>query len=247
MSGINAIFLTARLKSTRLKRKVLLEVNGVPLIQYLINRIQKNTDIKIILCTSTNKQDDDLIYFARKISLEYYRGSEEDLLDRYYQTALNFNVDKFYIIYGDEPFIDIDLMLSTFKNMDQNKSQFVDNSSYIDGTFGYGMTCKAISHIVKNKNFTDLEVWGDFVRNLNGIETIFNIFEGDKSEVRLTIDYKEDFVVFQEILVYLKDSYLNSSIFNVVDVYLKNNLLRINGNRIVEYNQRIKEQAQYEL
>tara|TARA_B110000967_G_C18885897_1_gene563962 strand:- start:298 stop:1032 length:735 start_codon:yes stop_codon:yes gene_type:complete len=244
---MKAIFLTARLKSVRLKRKVLLEVNAIPIIQYLINRILKNTDIKIILCTSTNKQDDDLIDFARKISLEYYRGSEEDVLDRYYQTALNFNIDKFYIIYGDEPFIDIDLMLETFKNMDQNKSQFVDNSSYIDGTFGYGMTFKAISHVVKSKIFTDLEVWGDFVRSLGEIEVIPNVFEGNKSKVRLTIDYKEDFIVFQEILVYLKHTYMDCTIPNIVDVYLKNDLLRINGHRIDDYTKRIVLQASYEL
>lgn len=244
---MNAIFLTARLKSTRLKRKVLLEVNEIPVIQYLINRIQKNTDIKVILCTSTNKQDDELISFAKKISLEYYRGSEEDVLDRYYQTALNFNVNKFYIIYGDEPFIDIELMLNTFQKMDENKSQFVDNASYIDGTFGYGMTYKAISHIVKSKNFTDLEVWGDFVKSLPDIEVITNKYAQDNLEVRLTIDYKEDLQVFNEIIKLLGDRYEKCSIDEVRDIYLKENLFKINRPCIEKYNQRITEQGEYEL
>ena len=117
------------------------------MIQYLVNRIRANSDIRIVLCTSINKQDDDLVDYALHNSIDYYRGSEEDVLERYYQASKEFNVNKFYIIYGDEPFIDIELMQKTLKQMNESKNQFVDNSDYVDGTFGYGMTLNAIKYI----------------------------------------------------------------------------------------------------
>ena len=73
--------ITARLKSKRLPKKVLLEVLGKPLIVHMINRIKyaKNID-KIIICTSTNVQDDPLEEITKQENIYCYRGSEDDVL-----------------------------------------------------------------------------------------------------------------------------------------------------------------------
>jgi spore coat polysaccharide biosynthesis protein SpsF len=238
---MKAIFLTARLKSTRLKRKVLLEVDGIPIIQYLTQRLESNTNIKVIICTSTNKQDDDLVYFAKEKSIDYYRGSENNVLDRYYQAALKFNIDMFYIIYGDEPFIDVELMLKTFEMMNGINSQFIDNSNYIDGTFGYGMTFKAVQCAIINHKSEDLEVWGEYIKSLPCVKTIIN--EQSCQDVRLTIDYEEDFRVFKKIIAILGEGYMNCPVEAVVDIYLRNNFDKINGHRMDEYSKRIEEQG----
>lgn len=243
---MNAVFLTARLKSTRLKRKVLLDVDGIPVIQYLVNRIQANSDIKIILCTSTSKQDDDLVNYAIQNSINCYRGSEEDVLERYYHAAKEFNIDKFYIVYGDEPFIDIELMQSTLQQMNKSENQFVDNSDYIDGIFGYGMTFNAIKYINENKTLKELEVWGSFVKNLPNIETIVNISKYRKKRVRLTIDYKEDLKMFTKIIKLIGGNYKRYSVERIIDVYSKNKLFEINGFRMDDYVQRLEEQGRYE-
>lgn len=243
---MNAVFLTARLKSTRLKRKVLLDVDGIPVIQYLVNRIQANSDIKIILCTSTSKQDGDLVNYAIQSSINCYRGSEEDVLERYYQAAKEFNIDKFYIVYGDEPFIDIELMQSTLQQMNKSENQFVDNSDYIDGIFGYGMTFNAIKCINENKTLKELEVWGSFVKNLPNIETIVNISKYRKKRVRLTIDYKEDLKMFTKIIKLIGGNYKRYSVERIIDVYSKNKLFEINGFRMDDYVQRLEEQGRYE-
>ena len=243
---MNAVFLTARLKSTRLKRKVLLDVDGIPVIQYLVNRIQANSDIKIILCTSTSKQDDDLVNYAIQNSINCYRGSEEDVLERYYYAAKEFNIDKFYIVYGDEPFIDIELMQSTLQQMNKSENQFVDNSDYIDGIFGYGMTFNAIKHINENKTLKELEVWGSFVKNLPNVKTIINMSKHEKKEVRLTIDYKEDLQMFVELINLIGGNYKRYLTAQIIDTYLENKLFEINGFRMDDYAQRIEEQEKYE-
>lgn len=243
---MNAVFLTARLKSTRLKRKVLLDVDGIPVIQYLVNRIQANSDIKIILCTSTSKQDDDLVNYAIQNSINCYRGSEEDVLERYYQAAKEFNIDKFYIVYGDEPFIDIELMQSTLQQMNKSENKFVDNSDYIDGIFGYGMTFNAIKYINENKTLKELEVWGSFVKNLPNIKTIINMSKHEKKKVRLTIDYKEDLQMFVELINLIGGNYKRYLTAQIIDTYLENKLFEINGFRMDDYAQRIEEQEKYE-
>jgi len=243
---VNAVFLTARLKSTRLKRKVLLDVDGIPVIQYLVNRIQANSDIKIILCTSTSKQDDDLVNYAIQNSINCYRGSEEDVLERYYQAAKEFNIDKFYIVYGDEPFIDIELMQSTLQQMNKSENKFVDNSDYIDGIFGYGMTFNAIKYINENKTLKELEVWGSFVKNLPNIKTIINMSKHEKKKVRLTIDYKEDLQMFVELINLIGGNYKRYLTAQIIDTYLENKLFEINGFRMDDYAQRIEEQEKYE-
>lgn len=243
---MNAVFLTARLKSTRLKRKVLLDVDGIPVIQYLVNRIQANSDIKIILCTSTSKQDDDLVNYAIQNSINCYRGSEEDVLERYYHAAKEFNIDKFYIVYGDEPFIDIELMQSTLQQMNKSENQFVDNSDYIDGIFGYGMTFNAIKYINENKTLKELEVWGSFVKNLPNVKIIINMSKHEKKKVRLTIDYKEDLQMFVELINLIGGNYKRYLTAQIIDTYLENKLFEINGFRMDDYAQRIEEQEKYE-
>jgi len=240
---MNAVFLTARLKSSRLKKKVLLDVDGLPVLQYMVNRLQSNSDFKIILCTSDNSQDDDLYKFCVTNSIDCYRGSEEDVLERYYQAALNFSVEKFYIVYGDEPFTDIELMVNTFNKMNSNKLHFVDNSNCIDGTFGYGMTFKTIEHIQEKKISNNNEVWGHFVKSLPELMVIESKFSKQNLKIRLTIDYKEDLQMFKKLIRILGNRYKNCSISDIIKIYLDNNLYSINGHRIEDYNMRIEEQS----
>ena len=85
---MNAILLTVRTNSTRLPNKCLLKLyNGITTIEYLINRL-KNTNIDIILCTSTNENDNILVEIAIKNNILFFRGSENDKLDRWYNCCL---------------------------------------------------------------------------------------------------------------------------------------------------------------
>ena len=81
---MNTTFLiTARLKSTRLKNKIILKVKGKYLISHMIERIKKSNNINnIILCTSTNRQDDLLEKLSKEENILCFRGSEEDVADR---------------------------------------------------------------------------------------------------------------------------------------------------------------------
>ena len=107
---MDGIIITARLKSTRLLKKVTIKVEGKAILNYLIDRIKNQSDIPIYLCTSKEIGDDPLINLSNKSKINYFRGDAEDVLNRYYECMNFFNLDNVYIVYGDEQFIDIDLL-----------------------------------------------------------------------------------------------------------------------------------------
>ena len=188
-----AVLVTVRLKSTRLKKKVLLNVEGRPVLKYLTDRLKANFDGYIILCTSTHKSDDPIEIFAKEQKILCFRGSEEDVLDRYYKACKKFLIDKIYIIYGDEPFTDIDTMNQNFNLLDESIPMWIKNDSLPEGTYGYGMTFKGLEYINNKKLLNNLEVWQLMASKmrLKKIE-LKTEMKQHYSNYRFTIDYAED-------------------------------------------------------
>ncbi|NDF30301.1 MAG: acylneuraminate cytidylyltransferase, partial [Nitrososphaeria archaeon] len=74
----------ARLGSSRLPGKIMLQACGKSMLELMIERVQRSKKLdKIIIATSTNAQDDEIVEFCAKAKIDYYRGSEHDLLSRY--------------------------------------------------------------------------------------------------------------------------------------------------------------------
>ncbi|MFT5171613.1 MAG: spore coat polysaccharide biosynthesis protein SpsF [Candidatus Marinamargulisbacteria bacterium] len=243
---MDAIFITARLKSSRLKRKVLIEVNEKPVIGYLIDRLKANTDVPIVLCTSDNPEDEPLVSLADSYGISHFSGSEDDVIERYYEACQAFNVDRFYIVYGDEPFTDIEVMRDTFSVMDRSALIWVKNDNLIDGTFGYGMTGPAIALANKEKISENNEVWGAMIPGMD-IEIVEprSGIENFDEDVRLTIDYPEDLEVFQKLIDYVGEAYKTVDIQTLKTIYRELDLGKINFDRIAEYNARIAKQGEY--
>lgn len=96
----------ARLGSTRLPGKVLMDINGNALLWHIFKRVSfARTIDKLIIATSTNHEDDKIEKFAQDNGFPLYRGSAEDCLDRYYKAASKFNADIVVRITGDCPLI----------------------------------------------------------------------------------------------------------------------------------------------
>ena len=84
-----------RMVSTRLPGKVLMEVLGQPLLSFQIERLKFSKTIdQIIIATTLKPEDDPVVELARQADVTVFRGSEDDVLDRYYQAAtIDFTVD----------------------------------------------------------------------------------------------------------------------------------------------------------
>ena len=80
------VVIQARMGSKRLPGKVLLPINGTPLLGHVIGRLKElNISTQIVVATSDHNRDDAIEIYANQQGLPVYRGSEDDVLDRYYQ------------------------------------------------------------------------------------------------------------------------------------------------------------------
>ena len=127
----------ARMTSSRLPGKVLLPVNGKPMLEYLVNRLKQVTSIdRIVLATTINQTDDQLVEFAAKNDISCFRGSEDDVMLRVIGAAESVGADVVVEITGDCPVIDPLIVEQTTQVFISNECDIANNCfirSYPDG------------------------------------------------------------------------------------------------------------------
>ena len=146
----------ARMTSSRLPGKVLMEINGKPTLHYLVQRLKAVESIdEIVLATTTNDTDDVLIEFAKLEGIKYFRGSEDDVMGRVLGAAKSVDADVIVEICGDCPLIDsnlIDQLVETFKI---NDADYVCNN--LERTYPIGMDTQVFftSALEKSEELTN--------------------------------------------------------------------------------------------
>ena len=157
------ITITVRLKSSRLKRKALKDICGKPMLVHLIERLkQSKLAEEIVMCTSTNPEDDDLIPYAKDAGIKYIRGSENDVLSRLYSAAIENDADFIVSCTGDNPLTDpiyADKLIEKFK---ETGADYITALDLPWGTFSYGVKVSAIKKVLELKKEEDTEVWGQY-------------------------------------------------------------------------------------
>lgn len=101
----------ARMGSTRFPGKILKKIQGKPMIEYIIERVKLSSKItNTVLATTTSPQDDVVVEYATNKKINFFRGSEDDVLDRYYCAAKQFGGEIIIRISGDNPLIDAEII-----------------------------------------------------------------------------------------------------------------------------------------
>jgi spore coat polysaccharide biosynthesis protein SpsF len=110
VNAVDAI-IQARLGSSRFPNKVLLDIQGRPLLGYCIDRLKQIPTIdKIIIATTSETIDDPINEFCINEKILCYRGSEKNVLNRFLEASIEFKSDRFLRICSDNPFIDKELI-----------------------------------------------------------------------------------------------------------------------------------------
>ena len=214
-----AILVTARLKSTRLPRKVIKPIHGRPMIAHMLDRLklaQRPNDI--IICTSPLAQDDPLVKIAQQEGVQYYRGDPDDVLLRLTNAAAEFGVDTVISCTADNPFVDpeyIDRLVDFHLKHGYDYSK-IDGLPF--GAFSYALAYQAMVHACEIKAETDTEVWGNYFTETGQFS--WGVMQvNDPSvcwpELRLTVDTPQDFELVTRIF---DELYRPGQVFSLAEI-----------------------------
>ena len=214
MNNIIAI-VQARMGSTRFPNKVMSKINNYTLIEVLLKRLSKSKLINEIVLSTTDLESDDILQaHVEKIGFKVFRGDSENVLKRYYDTALKFNANVVVRITGDCPLIDstiVDNVINLYLN---NKVDYAANTfppTFPDGLDVSVFSFKALEDSILNaKSNFDKEHVTPYIRNSDTFRKINLKSSVDLSNDRWTVDEKIDYELIKLIFDHFRpDIYFN--------------------------------------
>ena len=199
------VIVQARCGSHRLPSKVLLKLGNETILEHVINRIKKlKCKKKIIIATTKKLEDKKIKEIAKKNKCFYFAGSENNVLDRYYNAAKKFNIRTIVRICSDSPFIDSAIIERGLRMYGGKKYDYVSN--IIKPTYPAGMSVEIFNFKSLKKSYesiTDLEEKEHVTPYIYRNPKIFRIknFTTNKKykKYRFAIDYAEDYLACTQI------------------------------------------------
>lgn len=235
--ALKTILITqARTGSTRLPGKVLKEVNGKSLLQIHLERLKNCVNISEIIVATTTKIEDDVIYEkAINFGLTAYRGSENDVLDRFYQSVKDKNPDFIVRVTSDCPLIDSNLIDKIIKYTIENDLDYCSNTLVENYPDGQDVAVFKFSALKVAWKKAKLRSEREHVTPYIKINSSFNggkLFisknypcQYDFSRIRMTVDEISDFELISKIIT---DLGINKNWLEYTN-YIINNKLNNDG------------------
>ncbi len=196
--------LQARMGSTRFPGKVVRPILGRPMIELLLDRLSQSRLIdRIIVATSQDSRNQPLVDCVCSLGYEIYQGSEEDVLDRYYQAALQYQPETIVRITGDCPLIDpeiVDRAIAAFRTSRVDYLSNVNPPTYPDG-----LDTEVFSFIALERAWQEAyqpherEHVTPFIRESGKFRLSSICHTEDCSKKRWTIDEPEDLEVIENV------------------------------------------------
>ncbi|WP_313150299.1 glycosyltransferase family protein [Lysinibacillus capsici] len=203
---MNLAILQARMTSTRLPGKVLKPLNKVePMLLHQIRRILKSKLIdELIVATSIGKEDDEIVNLCKQNNILYYRGSLDDVLDRFYAVSLQYTPKNIIRLTGDCPLIDPKIIDKVISLHICNENDYTSN--VIIPTYPDGMDVEVLTYetLIKIKKSASRPSHKEHVtlylnENREKFKTENVTYNKDLSEIRLTVDEYEDLELIQKV------------------------------------------------
>lgn len=217
----NLVILQARMSSKRLPGKVLMELNGKPMIFWQIQRILKSKEIsKLVVAISDHPTDDVLAGYLESIACDFVRGSLGDVLDRFIKTEEIYTPDLIVRLTGDCPLVMPDLIDSMLKQFYEVNVDYLSN--IIELTYPDGLDIEIIKAGTFSKlvtmNLTSAErehVTLGIINRVDGFSSFSVTNRINLSCYRWTVDTKEDFAFIKRVF---KDFKSKETEFNFEDL-----------------------------
>lgn len=199
-----AAVIQARISSTRLRAKALIPLSGKPMIVHVIERAKAIMGVdRVILATGSGDADLPLVKIAAETGIDSFRGSEDNVLERFYMAVENFGCDYIMRITGDNPLTD---HISAGKALDYAYGSLPDHCSITGIPLGTGV--EIISRYALEKAFREstepyhFEHVTPYIKEhpeLFSIEKYHAAIDNPFQELRLTVDTAEDLELMKTI------------------------------------------------
>ena len=221
MHTITAV-IQARLGSTRLPGKTMLLMNGESLLGHLLKRIRKSKHIHaVIVATTTEKKDDPIVEFAMEHGLKYYRGSEDDVLDRFYQTVGTFRLETIVRVTPDCPLLDPRVADRVIEKYLSGSYDYVSN--VLEPTYPDGFDTEVFSAGALAKAWREARLPSErehvtaYIVKHPELFRLCNVRKDgeDLSSIRLTVDTRNDYEFISRVLEKLG---MTDDIFHLEDI-----------------------------
>lgn len=202
--------LQARMGSTRLPGKVLKPVLGRPMLYYQVERLKHCTLLdEIILATTDDSLDDPVAEFGEAQGLQVFRGSVNDVLDRYHGAAAisrNPQAPLIMRVTGDCPLLVPDLCDAVVEKLLEEQADYCGSSE----RFAHGLDCEVFTRAALEKSWREARLASErehvtlFMRNHPECFKLCELTqEADEGHIRITVDEAVDFEVVSRILTAL--------------------------------------------
>lgn len=223
------IILQARTGSTRMPEKVIRPFfNEKSILDLLIEKVQK-LGVPAVLATTTNPLDDRICELAARHDFPIFKGSENDVLDRFIQAARVHKFDKIIRVCADNPFLDLAGMKTLIEAFEKSNTDYL--SFQLDGNkpsilthFGFWTEAVRLDALGKVQQLTNEKLYHEHVTNyIYGNPEIFEVqfIQADslvfsRTDIRMTLDTPEDFRVQQQIFASISKENPNFGIPEIV-------------------------------
>ena len=205
----NFIFIQARMGSSRLPGKTLKILNGKPLIMHVIQRLRLVDNCKIVLLTSDSVKDNELHSWCDKNDILCFRGSEENVLQRYFLAAKHYKADNIIRATGDNPLVDPYFAKRLLEKHTIYDADYSSNKSEIGSNLPDGLgveifTFNALK--ISLENSTSPHHFEHVNEYILENRSLFKVFKDsnvggliDHSDNRLTVDTNDDFLRTEDV------------------------------------------------
>ncbi|MDD2655133.1 MAG: glycosyltransferase family protein [Candidatus ainarchaeum sp.] len=211
----------ARISSRRLPNKIFALISGKPLIWHVVDRLRRSRKVsRIAVATTTNPADDVLEEWCRENKIEVFRGSEEDVLSRYFHAAKAMGAETIVRVTADDPFKDPAILDEVVELFQKNKLDFAYNNK--PPTFPEGLDVEVFSMAALEKaqaesrdQYEREHVTQYFYRHPEKFRQMNLANREDLSRLRWTIDTEEDLGMARAVY---KELYMEGGVFLTADI-----------------------------
>lgn len=228
MSKVVAV-IEARMSSHRLPGKVMLHAAGKPLLEFLVERLRRARSLDdIVVATSTNEPDDAIVLLCEKISVSFFRGSEENVLERVCGAASFAKADIIVEITGDCPLVDpvlVDEAVAVFQE-NYPTTRYVSNGAP-EGNAPIGMCVQVFSlgdllailadhPTALEREHVSHRFYSKEYREIYRPKLLSYSLPVARPDVWVTLDYREDYEMIRRIIEELGGINKNFGVADVV-------------------------------